>query len=80
MIDFIDIFDVYQQGKIAGLGSLQADTDRRVTSTVDKLRNLEQRYERMSLVTNVEERGKKEEGRRERGEKKGGRGGGPAHC
>jgi hypothetical protein len=33
MIDFIDIFDVYQQGKIAGLGSLQADTDRRVTKS-----------------------------------------------
>jgi hypothetical protein len=53
MIDFIDIFDVYQQGKIAGLGSLQADTDRRVTNTGDKLRDLEQRYERMSLVTNA---------------------------
>ncbi len=53
MIDFIDIFDVYQQGKIGGLGSLQADTDRRVTSTGDKLRELEQRYERMNLVTNA---------------------------
>jgi hypothetical protein len=53
MIDFIDIFDVYQQGKIAGLGSLQADTDRRVTGTGDKLRDLEQRYERMTLVTNA---------------------------
>jgi hypothetical protein len=53
MIDFIDIFDVYQQGKIAGLGSLQADTDRRLTNAGDKLRDLEQRYERMSLVTNA---------------------------
>lgn len=53
MVDFIDIFDVYQQGKITGLGSLQADTDRRVTNTGDKLRELEQRYERMSLVTNA---------------------------
>ena len=53
MIDFIDIFDVYQQGKITELGSLQADTDRRVTNTGDKLRELEQRYERMSLVTNA---------------------------
>ena len=53
MFDFIDIFDVYQQGKIAGLDALQADTDRRVTSTGDKLRALEQRYERMSLVTNA---------------------------
>jgi hypothetical protein len=53
MIDFIDIFDVSQQGKITGLESLQADTDRRVTNTGDKLRDLEQRYERMSLVTNA---------------------------
>jgi hypothetical protein len=53
MIDFIDIFDVYQQGKMTGLGSLQADTDRRLTNTGDKLRELEQRYERMSLVTNA---------------------------
>ena len=53
MVDFIDIFDVYQQGKIAGLASLQADTDRRVTSAGDKFRELEQRYERMSLVTNA---------------------------
>ncbi len=53
MIDFIDIFDVYQQGRIGGLGSLQADTDRRVTNTGDKLRELEQRYERMNLVTNA---------------------------
>lgn len=53
MVDFIDIFDVYQQGKLAELGSLQANTDHRVTSTADKLRNLEQRYERMTLVTNA---------------------------
>jgi len=53
MIDFIDIFDVYQQGKLAGQESLQADTDRRVTNTADKLRELEQRYERMTLVTNA---------------------------
>lgn len=53
MIGFIDIFDVYQQGKITGLGSLQANTDRRVTGTEEKLRELEQRYERMSLVTNA---------------------------
>lgn len=53
MIDFIDIFDVYQHGKINGIGSLQADTDRRLTHTGDKLRDLEQRYERMTLVTNA---------------------------
>jgi hypothetical protein len=49
MIDFIDIFDAYQ----TGVESLQADTDRRVTNTADKLRDLERRYERMSLVTNA---------------------------
>jgi hypothetical protein len=53
MIDFIDIFDVYQHGKITGIGTLQADTDRRLTNTGDKLRDLEQRYERMALVTNA---------------------------
>ena len=52
MIDFIDIFDVYQHGKITGVGALQADTDRRLTNTGDRLRDLEQRYERMALVTN----------------------------
>jgi hypothetical protein len=53
MIDLIDIFDVYELGKLDGIGALQADTDRRVTGTGDKLRELEQRYERMSLVTNA---------------------------
>jgi hypothetical protein len=47
MIDFIDIFDAYQQV------NNQADSDRRVATTADKLRELEQRYERMSLVTNA---------------------------
>lgn len=53
MIDLIDIFDIYQHGKIGGLGALQVDTDRRVTNATDKLRDMEQRYERMSLVTNA---------------------------
>ena len=53
MIDLIDIFDVYQEGKSAGIETLQADTDRRLTSTGDKVRELEQRYERMALVTNA---------------------------
>jgi hypothetical protein len=44
---------VYQQGKIGGLESLQAETNRRVTNAGDKLRELEQRYERMNLVTNA---------------------------
>jgi len=51
MIGFIDIFDVYLQGKIGELGSLQADSDRRITNTGDRVRDLEQRYERMRLVT-----------------------------
>ncbi len=53
MIDLIDIFDVYQEGKSAGTETLQADTDRRLTNTGDKLRELEHRYERMALVTNA---------------------------
>jgi hypothetical protein len=53
MFDFIDIFDVYQQGQRSGLGSLEANTNRPVTSSADKLRELEQRFERMSLVTNA---------------------------
>jgi hypothetical protein len=51
VIDFIDIFDVYQESKIGGLGALQADSDRRLTNTGDRLADLEQRYERMRLVT-----------------------------
>lgn len=50
VIDLIDLFDIYQQAKIGQLGSLQADSDRRLTSTGDRLRALEQRYERMRLV------------------------------
>ena len=47
----IDIFEIYLQGKVAEIDSLQADSDRRITNTGDKLRDLEQRYERMRLVT-----------------------------
>lgn len=51
MVDIIDIFDVYQSAKIGELGSLQADSDRRITNAGDRVRDLEQRYERMRLVT-----------------------------
>lgn len=50
MIDLLDLFDFYQNSKIDRLGSLQADSDRRLTSTADRLRELENRYERMRLV------------------------------
>ena len=50
MIDLIDLFDIYQGGKIGQIGALQADTSRRVTDTGERLRALEQRYERMRLV------------------------------
>ncbi len=50
MLDFIDLFDLYQNTKIGEIGSLQADSNRRLTSTTDRLRELENRYERMRLV------------------------------
>jgi hypothetical protein len=49
----IDIFDLYQEGRIGELGMQQADTDRRLLGTADKLRALELRYERMRLVSNA---------------------------
>ena len=53
MFDILDFFDVHQYGQINRLSSAQADTTRRVTSTQDQLRQLENRYERMRLVTNA---------------------------
>ena len=50
MIDLIDLFDIYQNAKIGQIGALQADTDRRVTDTGERLKLLEQWYERMRLV------------------------------
>ena len=47
----IDLFDIYQQGKIGELGSLQADSNRRLTDTGERLKELEMRYERMRLIT-----------------------------
>jgi len=43
VIEILDLFDLHQQGN--------ADSDRRITNTGDRLRDLEQRYERMHLVT-----------------------------
>ena len=62
MIDLTDLFDIYvaqgdiadrvvQGGKIGELGELQVDSNRRLTATSDRLRELEQRYERMQLIT-----------------------------
>jgi len=51
MFDLIDIFDIYQHKKLGELGTLQSDSDRRITSSGDRLRDLEQRYERLHLVT-----------------------------
>jgi hypothetical protein len=50
VIDSIDLFDIYQHGKLAQIGALQADSSRRVTDTGERLLALEQRYERMRLV------------------------------
>ena len=51
MIDLIDLFDVYQHGKINEIGALQADSNRRLTSADERLREMEKRYERMRLIT-----------------------------
>jgi hypothetical protein len=50
VIDLIDLFDLYQNAKIGQAGALQADTSRRVTDAGERLKALEQRYERMRLV------------------------------
>lgn len=50
MIDLFDVFDIYQQGKITSLGSLQADSSRRITDANERLKELETRHERMRLV------------------------------
>jgi hypothetical protein len=54
MIDLFDVFnlsvDMYQQGKLSEQDTLQADSDRRITNTGDRLRDLETRHERMRLV------------------------------
>jgi hypothetical protein len=49
--DFLDgMFGSFTQAKIAGLSSLQANTDQRLTGTADRLTSLEYRYERMHIV------------------------------
>lgn len=53
MFDIMDIFDIHQYGQINRLSSAQVDTTRRVASTQEQLRRLENRYERMRLVTNA---------------------------
>jgi hypothetical protein len=51
VIDLFDLFDIYQNAKIDKVSALQADSHQRLTGTQDRLRELEQRYERMKLVT-----------------------------
>jgi len=62
VIDFDDLFDLYteqadlaarvvQNENLGELSALQANTHRRLVDTGDRLRDLEQRYERMRLVT-----------------------------
>ena len=53
MFDIMDPFDVHQYGQINRLLSGQADTSNRVARTQSSLQLLEQRYERMRLVTNA---------------------------
>lgn len=47
MIDVFDIFDVYVDVKTGP----DAETDRRISNASERLRELENRYERMKLVT-----------------------------
>jgi formate-dependent nitrite reductase cytochrome c552 subunit len=56
--DLLDLFDlppgpvdIYQSNKIDKVAALEADSFRRLTHTQDRVRDLEQRYERMRLVT-----------------------------
>lgn len=56
MIDLFDLFDVYQEAtraSIYGAQALQSDSTRRITDTGERLKELEQRYERMKLVTSA---------------------------
>jgi hypothetical protein len=53
MFDIMDIFDVHQYGQINRISSAQTDTTNRLANTQDKLQRLENRYERMRLVTNA---------------------------
>jgi hypothetical protein len=53
MFDIMDAFDIHQYGQINRALTAQAETTRRVANTQDQLRRLEQRYERMRLVTNA---------------------------
>jgi hypothetical protein len=50
-----DMFDIlfagYVQSEIGSASALQANTDQRLTSTADRLAELEHRYERMHIVT-----------------------------
>lgn len=50
MLDLIDIFDIYQSTQIGQIGALQANTSNRVTDVNGRLKELENRYERMRLV------------------------------
>ena len=48
-MDIIDIFDIYQEGRIAGLEALRANTNQRLTGTSDRVQDLEIRYERRRI-------------------------------
>ncbi len=52
MYDLFDVvFGTYLSGKVAGISSLQANTDQRLTQSTDRLAALEQKYEKMHIVT-----------------------------
>ena len=53
--DLVDLapvgLEIEQRARVDQVAALQADSYRRLTGTQDRLRQLEQRYERMRLVT-----------------------------
>jgi hypothetical protein len=51
VIDLFDLFDIYQNSRIDAIAAREAATHGRVMSTAQRLREMEQRHERMKLVT-----------------------------
>ena len=55
LFDLVDLtptgLDIEQRAKVDQVAALEADSYRRLTDAQDRLRGLEQRYERMRLVT-----------------------------
>jgi len=50
MSDIFTLYDIYLQSRVSGVEALQAHSDKRITDTSERLRVLEQRYDRMRMV------------------------------